>query len=84
MLLYLKIKMKYDIIISYIYLLHVQSFRIKEFDDAIQEDHLDILQIRKLCFAGKLNLDRAFIKKQLILTLSDQYFIDYLIHIFRV
>ena len=61
--------MKYDIIISYIYLLHVQSFRIKEFDDAIQEDHLDILQIRKLCFAGKLNLDRAFIKMQLILTL---------------
>lgn len=75
--------MKYDIIISYIYLLHVQSFRIKEFDDAIQEDHLDILQIRKLCFAGKLNLDRAFIKMQLIFP-SDQYFIDYLIHIFRV
>ena len=75
--------MKYDIIISYIYLLHDQSFRIKEFDDAIQEDHLDILQIRKLCFAGKLNLDRAFIKMQLIFP-SDQYFIDYLIHIFRV
>jgi len=26
--------------------------RIKEFDDAIQEENLDILQIRKLCFAG--------------------------------
>ena len=47
--------MKYDIIIPLIYLLNVQSFRIKEFDDAIQEEHLDILQIRKLCFAGRLN-----------------------------
>ena len=27
-------------------------FRIKEFDDTINESQLDILQIRKLCFAG--------------------------------
>ena len=28
-------------------------FRIKEFDDAIQKEYLDMVQIRKLCFAGK-------------------------------
>ena len=30
------------------------NFRIKEFDDSLNEDHLDVLQIRKLCFAGKM------------------------------
>ena len=30
------------------------NFRIKEFDDSLNEDHLDVLQIRKLCFAGKI------------------------------
>ena len=35
--------------ISYSY----ANFRIKEFDDAIQKECLDMVQIRKLCFAGK-------------------------------
>ena len=60
------------------------NFRIKEFDDSLNEDHLDVLQIRKLCFAGKI-VNSFFILRTVVCSfLSKRTHMLYLILLIQV